>query len=171
MTNSVGLSARYARISRKMAYEHREWDNEFAEQSDEATETALDLLHARVSQRCLESDLEPVFHMGVPVAYIRKFDSRLQIEMLRAYRPDRFKTSGEGPTIDARGSVFILTEKERHKLQEIHKIVIAEEEAEATDTRVSERHEQLMTSDAPPALTYPDSAMPASASDQRNSEG
>jgi len=59
MTNSVRLSARHARISRKMAYAHRERDKEFAEQWDEAIETALDLLHARVFQRCLEGDLEP----------------------------------------------------------------------------------------------------------------
>ena len=32
--------------------------------------------------------------MGVPVSYIREYDSKLQIEMLRACRPDRFKTAG-----------------------------------------------------------------------------
>ena len=31
----------------------------------------------------VEGDLQPVFCMGVLVVYIRKFDSRLQIEMLR----------------------------------------------------------------------------------------
>ena len=44
---------------------------------DEAIEDALDLLHARVFQRCLEDDLESIMHMGAPVAYIRKFDSKL----------------------------------------------------------------------------------------------
>ena len=41
--------------------------------------------------------------MGVPVSYIRKYDSKLQIEMLRAYRPDRFKTAGVNVNIGAKG--------------------------------------------------------------------
>jgi hypothetical protein len=121
MTNSVRLSARHARISRKMAYEHRERDKEFAEQWDEAIETALDLLHARVFQRCLEGDLEPVYYMGVVVDYVRKFDSKLQIEMLRAYRPDRFKTPGTQVNIGTKGDIFVLTEDQRKELQRINR--------------------------------------------------
>jgi hypothetical protein len=121
MTNSVRLSARHARISRKMAYEHRERDKEFAEQWDEAIETALDLLHARVFQRCLEGDLEPVYYMGVVVDYVRKFDSKLQIEMLRAYRPDRFKTPGAQVNIGTRGDIFVLSEDQRHELQRLNR--------------------------------------------------
>jgi hypothetical protein len=121
MTNSVRLSARHARISRKMAYEHRQRDKEFAEQWDEAIETALDLLHARVFQRCLEGDLEPVYYMGVVVDYVRKFDSKLQIEMLRAYRPERFKTPGTQVNIGTRGDVFVLTEEQRHELMRLNR--------------------------------------------------
>jgi hypothetical protein len=104
-----------------MAYQHRERDKEFAQQWDEAIETALDLLHARVFQRCLEGDLEPVYYMGVVVDYVRKFDSKLQIEMLRAYRPDRFKTPGTQVNIGTKGDVFVLTEEQRHELQRINR--------------------------------------------------
>src|SRR6266576_6398365 len=97
MTNSVTLASRHSRISRQAVYEHRKADPEFAEQWDEAQEHAIDMLHARVFQRTLEGDLEPVYYMGVPVGYIRKFSDKLQIEMLRAYRPDRFKTAGQAP--------------------------------------------------------------------------
>ena len=59
--------------------------------------------------------------MAVPVSYIRKYDSKLQIEMLRAYRPDRFKTAGVNVNIGAKGDIFVLTEEQRHELQEIHR--------------------------------------------------
>jgi hypothetical protein len=94
MTHCVQLSCRSCKISRWMAYDHRESDPEFARQWDQAIEDALELLHSRVWQRSLEGDLEPVWFMGVPVGYIRKFSDKLQIELLRAWKPDRFKTSG-----------------------------------------------------------------------------
>ncbi len=121
MTNSVTLASRHSRISRQAVYEHRKADPEFAEQWDEAQEHAIDMLHARVFQRTLEGDIEPVFYMGVPVAYIRKFDSKLQIEMLRAYRPDRFKTAGVQVNIGTKGDIFVLTEEQRHELQHINR--------------------------------------------------
>jgi len=59
--------------------------------------------------------------MGVLVDYVRKFDSKLQIEMLRAYRPDRFKTPGTQVNIGTKGDVFVLTEEQRHELQAINR--------------------------------------------------
>jgi hypothetical protein len=47
-------------------------------------------------------------YVGVPVSYIRKYDSKLRIEMLRAYRPDRFKTAGVNVNIGAKGDIFVL---------------------------------------------------------------
>jgi len=32
--------------------------------------------------------------MGIPVGYVRKFDSRLRVEMLRAHIPQTFKSPG-----------------------------------------------------------------------------
>jgi hypothetical protein len=108
-------------VSRDTAYEHRKADREFARQWEEAQEHALDLLHARVWQRSLEGDLEPVFFMGVPVAYIRKFSDKLQIELLRAWRPDRFKTAGVNVNVATRGDVFLLTEEPRAELRAINR--------------------------------------------------
>jgi len=59
--------------------------------------------------------------MGVVVDYVRKFDSKLQIEMLRAYRPDRFKTPGTQVNIGTRGDVFVLTEEQRHELMRLNR--------------------------------------------------
>ena len=59
--------------------------------------------------------------MGVQVGYIRKFSDKLQIEMLRAYRPDRFKTAGVNVNVGTRGDVFVLTEEQRHELMRINR--------------------------------------------------
>jgi hypothetical protein len=118
MTNSALLSARYARVARASVYAHREQDSEFAKMWDEAVEQALDLLHSRVFQRCIEGDLEPIMYMGVPVGWMRKFSDKLQIEMLRAWRPDRFKTPGTSINLATRGDVLVLTEEQRHILMD-----------------------------------------------------
>jgi hypothetical protein len=104
-----------------MAYYHRKHDPEFAKQWDEAREYGIEMLHARAFQRALEGDIEPVYYMGVPVGYIRRFDSKLQIELLRAYKPDKFRTARVNVNIGTKGDVFVLTEEQRHELQEINR--------------------------------------------------
>jgi hypothetical protein len=121
LTNSPTLAARFARITKQTVYNHRKWDSEFAEQWDDAVETAVDLLHARAFQRALEGDCEPVFYMGIRVGYVRKYDSRLQIEMLRAHKPDTFKTAGVQVNIGAKGDLFVLTEEQRKELQRVNR--------------------------------------------------
>src|SRR5262249_46091052 len=55
------------------------------------------------------------------VDYVRKFDGRLQIEMLRRLRPDRFKTRGVQVNPGVKDDVFALTEEQRHELQRINR--------------------------------------------------
>ena len=121
MCHSPELAARYTRISCQMAYYHRKHDPQFAEQWDKARKYGIEMLHARAFQRALEGDLEPVYYMGVRAGYIRKFDSRLQIEMLRAHKPDTFKTPGTQVNIGAKGDIFVLTEEQRHELMRINR--------------------------------------------------
>ena len=130
MTNNVRLSCRQARISRAEVYRERADDDNFAKQMDEAVETAIDLLQARCWQRALEGDLEPIVYMGVVTGYVRKFSDKIQIEMLRAYRPDRFKTPGNTVNVGVKGDVFVLTEGQRHELMELNRQRIARENAE-----------------------------------------
>ena len=55
--------------------------------------------------------------MGVLVGYIRKFSDKLQIEMLRAYMPDRFKTPGQAQVnIATKGDILVLTEEKRARI-------------------------------------------------------
>jgi hypothetical protein len=104
-----------------MAYYHRKHDPQFAAQWEEARDHAVEMLHARVFQRCLEGDLEPIYYMGEPVGYIRKFSDKLQIELLRAWKPDRFKMPGTNVNVGARGDLFVLTEEQRHELMRINR--------------------------------------------------
>jgi hypothetical protein len=121
LTNSPTLAAGFARITKQTVYNHRKWDSEFAAQWQEAIEHAVELLHSRCFQRALEGDCEPVFYMGKPVAYVRKFDSRLQIELLRAYKPETFKTPGTNVNIGTKSDVFVLTEEQRHELMRMNR--------------------------------------------------
>src|SRR6266478_5841930 len=59
--------------------------------------------------------------MGVCVGYVRKFSDKLQIEMLRAYKPDTFKTPGTNVNIGTKRDVFVLTEEQRHRLMEVNR--------------------------------------------------
>jgi hypothetical protein len=59
--------------------------------------------------------------MGVVVDYVRKFDSKLQIELLRAKRPETFKTPGVNVNVGVKGDVFVLTEEQRHILMDYNR--------------------------------------------------
>jgi hypothetical protein len=104
ITNNKTLSAGAARVSVQHIHEETKADPDFAALCEEAQAHFIDLLEARATQRVIEGDIEPVFYMGVPVAYIRKFDSKLQIEMLRAYKPDRYKTPGTTVNVGTKGT-------------------------------------------------------------------
>jgi len=124
LTMSPLLASRASRIHADTAYTHRKSDPDFARHWQEAHDDAVELLHARAFQRSVEGDTEAIYYMGVPVGYVRKFDSRLQIEMLRAHRPDKFKTAGVQVNLATKGDVFVLTEEQRHELQRINRAVL-----------------------------------------------
>jgi hypothetical protein len=56
------------------------------------------------------------FHPPAQRNAFRRRDARQQS---RSYRPDRFKTPGTQVNIGTKGDVFVLTEDQRHELQEI----------------------------------------------------
>jgi hypothetical protein len=147
LTNSPTLAARSARASKQTAYSHKRQDPEFAEQWQEAIDHAVELLHARTFQRALEGDLEPVFYMGKPVGYVRKFSDKLQIEMLRAYKPDTFKTPGTQVNIGTKGDVFVLTEEQRHKLIEINREWLLTAPIEDAESQIGTVAPERLTTD------------------------
>jgi hypothetical protein len=100
------------------AYSHRRNDPEFAEQWEEAESHATDLIVGRAFQRALEGDCEPILYKGVVVGHVRRFDTNLQIAVLRALRPDKFKTPGAQVNVAVKNDVFVLTEEQRHVLMD-----------------------------------------------------
>jgi hypothetical protein len=129
------------------AYFHRRNDAEFAEQWEEAESHAADLILGRAFQRALEGDCEPVFWQGIEVGHVRKFSDKLQIELLRAYRPDQFKTPGTNVNIATRGDVFVLTEEQRHELQRINRERILATPLEGDCHSGSHQPQRLTTSE------------------------
>ena len=71
--NNLSLAARAANTTKQTVNVHRNTDKQFAELVAEAKENAIDLLEAVHWRRAMEGDIEPVFYMGVPVAYIHKY--------------------------------------------------------------------------------------------------
>lgn len=107
-------------------------DPDFASQVEAAKEYCKELLKARMMQRALEGDCEPILYMGVPVAWVKKFDSRLQIEMARALMPQEFKTPGSAPIVlNDNRSVFVMDAATLSELQQLRKDGLAEKRAMA----------------------------------------
>src|SRR5882724_5868629 len=115
------FALRSAGVSYNTFRAHERNDPEFAAQVREAESEGAQLLHDVCWKRAMEGDLEPVFWQGQIAGYVRKFDTRLQIEFLRGYQPERFKRPGTQVNVGTKGSVFVLTEEERHELMEINR--------------------------------------------------
>jgi hypothetical protein len=44
--------------------------------------------------------------------------------MLRAYKSDHFKTPGTNINLGVKGDIFVLTEEQRHELQDINRAAV-----------------------------------------------
>jgi hypothetical protein len=98
---------------------HERHDPDFAAQLKEAEEEGAQLLHDVCFKAALEGNLEPIFFQGQVVGHVRKYDSRLQIEMLRAHMPKLFKTPGSKAEINTGNqeqNMFICGPQEREEL-------------------------------------------------------
>jgi hypothetical protein len=131
LANSWGymFALRSAGVSYNTFRAHERNDPEFAAQVREAEAQGAQLLHDVCWKRVMEGDLDPVYWQGQIAGYVRKFDTRLQIEFLRAYKPERFKRPGAQVNVATKGSIFVLTEEERHELQRINREWILEQQA------------------------------------------
>jgi hypothetical protein len=117
MSGSKAMACAQAHITENTANYHLRNDPDFAAQADAAREHAIDLLHTRMMQRALEGDIEPIYWQGVKVDHVRRFDSRLQIEMARAHMPDKFKTPGQAlVNIETGDKILVMDEATRAKL-------------------------------------------------------
>ena len=119
MSGSKVMACRRAHVGHSTADYHLRNDADFRTQAEAAKAHAINLLFTRCMQRCLEGDVEPIYWQGIVVGHIRKFDSRLQIEMLRAHMPDLFKTPGQSVTVSTPSqNILVMDEETRAKLIE-----------------------------------------------------
>ena len=92
--------------------------------ANEAEEEGAQLLHAVCWKAAVEGNVEPIYWQGQIIGEVRKYDTRLQIEMLRAYMPDKFKTPGShAPVIsgDNNNKVMIMTPERQDELIRIRR--------------------------------------------------
>jgi hypothetical protein len=94
MSCSFTSALKAARVSYNTVRAHERNDPEFAALLREAEEEGAEMLHHVCWKAALEGNIEPVYFQGQIVGHIRKYDSRMQIEMLRAHMPQKFKTPG-----------------------------------------------------------------------------
>jgi hypothetical protein len=107
LSRSQSMAPRAAKVSHVTARRHRREDPDFEAQCIAAEEHAVTLLHDVAFRSAPEGECQPVFWQGVRVGHIRKYDSRLQIEMLRAHMSDKLKTPGSKINIDSGNSLKV----------------------------------------------------------------
>lgn len=94
ITNSPVIACRDT-VPLSVVYKHRSEDTDFAAQWAAALDHAVQLLEDVCFKSAIEGDCKPVYWQGIKVGHIREYDSRLRVELLRAFRPDRYKTPGQ----------------------------------------------------------------------------
>jgi hypothetical protein len=112
-------SLKAAHVSYNTVKLHERNDPEFAAQLKEAEEEGAQLLHAVCFQAALHGELQPVYWQGQIVGHIKKYDSRLRIEMLRAHMPHLFKTPGSHAPVISGGNnnkAMIMTAERQDEL-------------------------------------------------------
>jgi hypothetical protein len=105
LSRSNIFATRAAKIGINTPGNHRQADPDFDAQCEAAEQHAIQLLHDVTMKSAIEGECEPVLWQGIPVAWVRKVDNRLRIEMLRAHMPKTFKTPGAKVAI-ATGNVY-----------------------------------------------------------------
>jgi hypothetical protein len=90
------IGCKAAGVSHMTVARQRKADPDFDAQVIAAQAHCISLLHAMSLRSAIEGESEPVFWQGIRVGYIKKFDNRLRIELLRAHLPAKFKTPGSG---------------------------------------------------------------------------
>jgi hypothetical protein len=96
---------------------HQKNDAEFAAQVSAAEECGAQLLHDACWKEAVEGHLEPVYFQGKIVGQIRKYDPRIQIEMLRAHIPEKFqRRSAVRVEVGGSGRGLVIGPEEHAKL-------------------------------------------------------
>lgn len=89
--SSVSEAAKAAGVARETLWKWRQRDEEFAVAYHDAAEEGTDRCEDEALRRAVDGWDEPVWHQGVQVGVVRKYDSTLLIFLLKARRPDKYR--------------------------------------------------------------------------------
>lgn len=91
ITANVTLSAAYCGFCRRVAYEHRDSDQEFADQWDEAVNEALDKQEEVLRRRAFDGVTKPIYQQGELAGFVTEYSDTLAMFLLKAYRPEKYR--------------------------------------------------------------------------------
>src|ERR1700731_2846003 len=100
LTASPFAAVKAAKIAWNTYKAHERNDPDFAKQIADALEQGAQVLHMACWKSAIEGDLEPVYWQGIKVGHIKKYDSRIRIELLRAHMPDKFKRGDKAVNVN-----------------------------------------------------------------------
>lgn len=109
-TGNVTEAADAVSITRAGAYKHYNHNPEFAEQWDNAIESACDALETEARRRAVDGVAEPVLYQGAVVKHagkelvIRKYSDHLLESLLKAHRPEKYR---ERFDVNVKGSMTL----------------------------------------------------------------
>ena len=88
----VVTAAADASITKKTAYNARNNDPDFAQQWDDAIDTATETLEIELRRRALDGVEEPVFYRGVMLDQrVRKYSDVLLMFYLKGLKPEKYR--------------------------------------------------------------------------------
>ena len=90
-TANVTVAAGQVGIDRATAYRRKHSDEVFEQRWEEAIEEAVDLLEGEARRRAAVGVDEPHYYKGEIVGYVKKYDTRLLICLLKAHRPAKYR--------------------------------------------------------------------------------
>lgn len=115
-TGVATIAANVAGISRVAAYQHRNDDEKFAADWDDALEQAVDLVEAGAFKSATYGDVEDVYHQGIKCGERVKYSDRMREMILRGRRAPIY---GAKAQIEIKGGVGApLTPEERNEIVE-----------------------------------------------------
>lgn len=82
-------------VSRRVVYEWRASDPDFAARWDEAKRIGAEALEDEAMRRAAEGTDEPVFHQGAQVGTIRKYSDTLAIFLLKGAMPEKYRDNAK----------------------------------------------------------------------------
>lgn len=94
-TCSVSQACEDADVSRRVVYEWRAADADFAARWDEAKRIGAEALEDEAMRRAARGVDEPVFHQGAQVGTIRKYSDTLAIFLLKGAMPEKYRDNAK----------------------------------------------------------------------------